>query len=431
MTEIVAKFFHERLAAASNHRVNHRWDESFAALAELRRHIADLTQADRDIIGPWLEVCWRHVAADRLARRGGGQEEAELRHLTRARLALEHIPLEDLSEGGEPRMVVELIRAELSYRELRLALQVRDFAGRHAELLARSEILWKDGLRLAQQLALRRIAADGQLEGLPAWLRGAVTQSPHLALLFVTLQTDETLLDSPSTLMSRCAMSLSADGDPRTWLIQLLDDAELRGAFEMSIREARAKFFARPAAHEISTWWETRLANDLSQEDSDRIAEEIRDATARGIIECLPYFRALQKATRPELHARACAALIAKISEHAYKPCLQGLFKLTKGYNARIPSSVNKLVCDLEQIWRSSSGPLGVLDRDAAFIRNSESHAQTEYDPRGESLTFRNPGKRETLGPLCCREVEKRLETVLDRVSVVHLSACYLHHAGT
>lgn len=107
-----------------------------------------------------------------------------------------------------------------------------------------------------------------------------------------------------------------------------------------------------------------------------------------------------------ELSTRVTSDAIRRAAEGWYKPmlsCALRLWYLERGEeNKSIQSDVGALLVQCRDVWSNNGGPTGVVDDRVRIVRNSESHHQTEIEPRGETVLFINrPRNRpeERLGP--------------------------------
>ncbi len=94
----------------------------------------------------------------------------------------------------------------------------------------------------------------------------------------------------------------------------------------------------------------TRWDAGLSAHRYEELMTQLQRDVGLGVVECLPDFHAFETAIQAEHRCRACASLIAKLAERAYRPALQVLASLTK-----------------ESVANGSPSERGVMDAQAAI----------------------------------------------------------------
>ncbi len=419
---MIAEFMKGRFQAVTGFRDGQQWDEARSTLAEIEEHAQDLELEALEIFELWVEIHRHLVEAARL--RATFQDEPELARLGKARYGLEKLLALELALDSEARLRVEYMHADIACAELTVGLRVQGFdAGLRAELVQKRKTLFGTAMKLAQELGIRRLRREERFGRFPYWMQQMISRS-HLATAISLIGDNGALLHEPTTLVAVMGGLVAQDGDPKVWLKPLFEEEEFIDSFRESTRAARDSLLAKPEAAELHAWMKTRWDAGLSAHRYEELMTQLQRDVGLGLVECLPDFLAFETAIQPEHRCRACASLIGKLAERAYRPVLQVLASLTKE-SVEARKSVGKLIGTLQDMWRDE-GPLSLLDPDVATIRNAESHARTVHAAWGSSVTFENTNR--VLGPMSGKELERKLESLLDRITAVHLFACYVGH---
>lgn len=424
MSKLVARFLRERFEAVVGHREAGQWDKAHSVLSEIETHVEDLEPQTRRACQLWVEIHTHLVEAARLSTTF--QPDAELRRIGKARYGIERLLADMLDDpDSEDRLRVERMHADVKFGEVSLALDLGAFRGSQRDEMEQSrDELLATAISKAKDLAMRRLQDRERFEHLPGWIRTAMEET-NLGL--VVLAVDGTdAANEPATLRARLGGLMALGGDPKMRLKDVFQDPNFLDSFRKSTCAALDRLLEKPAAAELQTWMRTLWDAGLRVDRYEASMTQLRQNVLLGYLECMPEFLALERATHPEHRCRACAKLIAKLADHAYRPALQVLATLAKE-SAEPRMAIGKLIGDLQGMWREN-GPLCLIDIDVVTIRNSESHARTTYEPWGSRVTFANYGR--VLGPISREDLECKLDALLDRITTMHLFACYVGHPG-